>query len=139
MAELTGVLQRDRGQLEDLAQELATMVPGLDEAHARELGTAQALEGRESALAAWQQTWEAHARSVAQGQRETGVERARIEQLESQQRRLLQQRERQEEERAALAQIQPAVALDTLEQRAVAARTPVRRPRPSFRNCWRKS
>ena len=55
---------------------------------------------------------------MAAGQRETGVERARIEQLDSQQRRLLQQQERQESERAALAQLQPAVALETLEKRA---------------------
>ena len=34
VADLTGVLQRDRGQLEALSQELATMVPGLDAAHA---------------------------------------------------------------------------------------------------------
>ncbi|MEP6885053.1 MAG: chromosome segregation protein SMC [Gammaproteobacteria bacterium] len=122
VADLTSVLQRDRGQLEALSQALATMVPGLDAAHGEELGTAQALESCESALAAWQQTWEAHAQAVAQGQRETGVERARIEQFESQQRRLLQQRERQEEERAALARIQPAVALETLEQSAAAAR-----------------
>jgi chromosome segregation protein len=122
VADLTTVLQRDRGQLEALSLELATMVPGLDAAHGRELGTAQALESCETALAAWQQTWEAHAQAVAKAQRETGVERARIEQLESQQRRLLQQRERQEDERAVLAQIEPAVALETLEQRAGAAR-----------------
>ena len=122
VADLTLVLQRDRGQLEALSQELATMVPRLDAAHGQELGTAQALESCETALAAWQQTWEAHAQSVAKAQRETGVERARIEQLESQQRRLLQQRERQESERAALAQIEPAVALETLEQRADTAR-----------------
>jgi chromosome segregation protein len=122
VADLTSVLQRDRGQLEALSQELATMVPGLDAAHGQELGTAQALESCETALAAWQQTWEAHSQAVAQAQRETGVERAHIEQLESQQRRLLQQRERQESERALLAQIEPAVALETLEQRAGAAR-----------------
>ena len=122
VADLTSVLQRDRGQLEALSQELSTMVPGLDAAHGQELGTAQALESCETALAAWQQTWEAHSQAVAQGQRETGVERARIEQLDGQQRRLLQQRERQEGERAMLAQTQPAVALETLEQRAAAAR-----------------
>jgi chromosome segregation protein len=122
VAELTGVLQRDRGQLEALSQELATMVPGLDTAHAQELSASQDLESREQALAAWQQTWEAHAQAEALSQRETGVERARIEQLDSQQRRLLQQQERQESERSALAQLQPAVALETLESRATTAR-----------------
>jgi chromosome segregation protein len=122
VADLTQVLQRDRGQLDALSQELATMVPGLDTAHAEELRTSQTLESCEQSLAAWQQTWDAHAQAVALGQRETGVERARIEQLESQQRRLLQQQEHQESERSTLAQLQPAVALETLESRARLAR-----------------
>ena len=122
VADLTQVLQRDRGQLDALSQELATMVPGLDTAHAEELRTSQTLESSEQALAAWQQTWDAHAQAVALGQRETGVERARIEQLESQQRRMLQQQERQESERSTLAQLQPAVALETLESRTRLAR-----------------
>src|SRR5580704_8310786 len=122
VADLTQVLQRDRSQLDALAQELATMVPGLDAAHGEELRTARALESVEQGLAAWQQTWDAHAQAVALGQRETGVERARIEQLESQQRHLLLQQERQESERSTLAQLQPAVALETLEERARTAR-----------------
>ena len=122
VTELTGVLQRDRGQLEALSQELAVMGPDLDTAHDQERATSQALESAEHALAAWQQTWDSHSQAVAQSQRETGVERARIEQLDGQQRRLLQQRERLEDERAALAQLQPAVALETLAERAALAR-----------------
>ncbi len=122
VADLSGVLQRDRGQLEALSQELATMVPGLDAAHAEEARTSRMLEGCEQALAAWQHTWDTHAQAVALGQRETGVERARMEQLESQQRRLLQQQERQESERATLAQLQPAITLEMLEQNAASAR-----------------
>jgi chromosome segregation protein len=122
VADLTGVLQRDRGQLEALAQELATMVPGLDAAHAEEARTSQALQACEQALSTWQLTWDTHAQAVALGQRETGVERARIEQLESQQRRLLQQQERQENERATLVEMQPAIALEALEKNAESAR-----------------
>jgi chromosome segregation protein len=118
VADLTQILQRDRSQLDALSQELATMVPGLDAAHGEERRTSQALESCEQALAAWQQVWDAHAQAVALGQRETGVERARIEQLESQQRHLLMQQERQESERLTLAQVQPSVALETLEERA---------------------
>ena len=82
--------------------------PDLDAAHERGArGIARALERCEQALAAWQLTSDAHAQAGGAGQRETQVERARIEQLESQQRRLLQQRERQEGERASLAQLQP--------------------------------
>ena len=59
---------------------------------------------------------------MALGQRETQVERARIEQLESAQRRLLLQQERQESERESFAQLQPPIALETLAERADAAR-----------------
>ena len=122
VADLMGILQRDRAQLEAISQELATMVPGLDAAHGEETHSSQALEACEQALAAWQHTWDVHAQAVALGQRETGVERARIEQLESQQRRLLQQRERQESEHTALVELQPAIALETLEKNAESAR-----------------
>jgi chromosome segregation protein len=122
VADLMGILQRDRAQLEAISQELATMVPGLDAAHGEETHSSQALVACEQALAAWQHTWDVHAQAVALGQRETGVERARIEQLESQQRRLLQQRERQESEHTALVELQPAIALETLEKNAESAR-----------------
>jgi chromosome segregation protein len=121
-AELDRVVQLDRVQLESLSMELSTMVPGLDEAHDRERVASQALERCEQALTSWQFTWDNHAQAVALGQRETQVERARIEQLESQQRRLLQQQERQEAEREAFAQHQPPAALETLAERADAAR-----------------
>jgi chromosome segregation protein len=119
--DLSGVIQRDRGQLEALAAELATMNPGLDLAHAEEQGASQLLERCEQSLATWQLASDAHARSVAMGQRETQVERARIEQLENQQRRLLQLEERQEEERSTLAELKPPVALEILAQQAAAA------------------
>ena len=98
------------------------MVPDLDAAAAGELRSAQTLERCEQALAAWQQSWDTHAQAVALGQRETGVERARIEQLDGQQRRLLLQQEKLEGERASLAQMQPAIALEALEARASSAR-----------------
>jgi chromosome segregation protein len=121
-AELARVVQLDRVQLESLSMELSTMVPGLDAAHERERIALQALERCEQALTSWQFSWDNHAQAVALGQRETQVERARIEQLESQQRRLLQQQERQETERATFAQLQPPAALETLAERAEAAR-----------------
>jgi chromosome segregation protein len=121
-AELAGVVQLDRVRLESLSLELATMVPALESAHDRESTAVQALNGCEQGLAAWQQSWDSHAQVVAMRQRETQVERALIEQLDAEQRRLLQQRERQETERTALAQLQLPVALETLTERADAAR-----------------
>src|ERR1700693_5691159 len=122
VADLGQVLQRDRSQLEALAMELATMVPNLDTAHAQEHDASRTLEACEQALASWQLNSDAHARAVSGAQGETGAERARIEQLESQQRHLLLQQERQESERGALAQLQPPVALEALEKRAQLAR-----------------
>jgi chromosome segregation protein len=122
VTELAGVIERDRSQLEALAQELATAVPGLDAAHEEERAAALELERSEQALTTWQQASDAHAQSVASGQRETQVERARIEQLDNQQHRLLQQRERHESERSALAQLEPTVALETLAEQADLAR-----------------
>ena len=122
VTELNAVLERDRGQLDALAADLASMVPGLDAAHEREGAASQALENSEQALAAWQSTWDTHAQSVAQGQRETQVERARIEQLESQQRRLLQQQDRLQGEHTTLAELTPVVSLETLAERTDAAR-----------------
>ncbi|HSZ07237.1 MAG TPA: chromosome segregation protein SMC [Steroidobacteraceae bacterium] len=122
-AELARVVQLDRVQLESLQLELSTMVPALDAAHDRERIASVALESSEHALASWQQSWDKHAQAVASGQRETQVERARIEQLESQQRRLLQQQQRLEAERTAFAQLQPPMALETLSERADTARS----------------
>jgi chromosome segregation protein len=122
-AELTGVVERDRVQLEQLAHELAVAVPNLDSAHVQEGKAAADLVACEQTLAAWQLTWDAHAHAVASGQRETQVERARIEQLEGQQRRLLQQQQRQQAELQTLAQSQPPVDLDVLAERAELARS----------------
>jgi chromosome segregation protein len=122
VGELTGVIQRDHAELEALSVELATMIPRLDAAHGEESRASQLLVSCEQALAAWQHSWDEHAQSVARDQRETQVERARIEQLENQQHRLLQQRERQEAERVALAQQRPAVSLDVLAEQAAVSR-----------------
>jgi chromosome segregation protein len=122
-ADLARVVQLDRVQLESLQLELSTMVPALDAAHDQERIASLALESSEHALASWQQSWDRHAQAVALGQRETQVERARIEQLESQQRRLLQQQQRLETERTAFAQLQPPEALETLSERADTARS----------------
>jgi chromosome segregation protein len=120
--ELVSLIERDRGHLESLAGELATMVPGLDLAHDGERGASAVLQQSEQTIAAWQVTWDGHSQAVGHAQRETQVERARIEQLENQQRRLLQQRDRHETDLAALAEAQPVTALDTLAEQATASK-----------------
>jgi chromosome segregation protein len=120
--DLTGLIHRDRSQIEDLNRELAGMTPALDVAHAEERNATDVLQRAEQSLQQWQQAWDAHSHSVAQGQRETQVERARIEQLENQQRRSLQQQERQQTEHSALAAAQPEIPLAVLAQQADASR-----------------
>ena len=111
--DLTAAIERDRSQLEALAAELAGMQPALEVAHAEERGAADSQGRCEQALVQWQQTWDTHSQEVAMAQRETQVERARIEQLESQQRRLLQQQSRQDTERSSLVDVQ-FVSLDAM-------------------------
>src|SRR6266403_21514 len=120
--DLAGVIQRDLAALESLSAELAAMIPSLDAAHAEARSASDLLVRSEQALGEWQHTWDEHSQSVARGQGETQVECARIEQLENQQRRLLQQQERQEAERLVLVQVQPAVPLEELEAQAAASR-----------------
>jgi chromosome segregation protein len=120
--DLSGAIQRDRAQLQGLAQELAIMEPGLDEAHGKERAAGEDLERCELALASWQHESDANAQSLALGQRETQVERARIEQLENQLRRLLQEQQRQEAERSVLTRTEPAATLETLSAQAALAR-----------------
>jgi chromosome segregation protein len=119
--DLTGVILRDRAQIDDLSAQLAAMVPDLERASGQEHAARQELERADTAIASWQQRWDAHSQAVALGQGETQVERARIEQLENQQHRLLQQRERQEAERAGLAELQPTLQLESLTERATLA------------------
>ncbi len=116
--ELSGLIGRDRAQLDSLGEELVTLTPQLAAAADAEGSARQALAGCEAALAAWQQSWDRHATAVAQAQRETQVERARIEQQESQQRRLLSQQSRQQEELASLAQQAPKASLEDLGEQA---------------------
>ncbi len=120
--DLCALIERDRAQLQSIADELAARVPDLDAAHATERSTAEVRDASEQALAAWQQAWDAHSQAAAAGQREAQVERARIEQLENQQRRLLAQRERQEAEAAALRAAGPAVSTEALAEQAESAR-----------------
>ena len=115
--------------------ELETMVPGLDWRTPRSASASALLERCEQALAAWQRASDAHAQAVALGQRETQVERARIEQLENQQRRLLQQRSARRRSTRALRTIAAGGRLETLSPQADRRATPARRRAPSLRSC----
>jgi chromosome segregation protein len=103
LAELGAHIERDERQLAELAGEIARAAPELEQAQSAETAAAQALEGAERELAAWQERWEQLNQALGAADRTTQVERARIEQLENQLRRLKGQLERLTLEREALA------------------------------------
>ena len=122
LLELTAVDQRDRVQLGELSAQLEALTPQAATAHEHEVAASQARDAADHALAQWQQAWDLHANASALAQRETQVERARIEQLENQERRLLAQRERIDTDLSQLKGRQPEIHLETLAARETEAR-----------------
>jgi len=101
--ELALHIDRDERQLTDLRAEIAGIAPQLEVAQHAERAGADALQAAELALQTWQQSWEDFNRSLGAAHQTTQVERARIEQLENQLRRLTAQSDRLAVEREALA------------------------------------
>jgi chromosome segregation protein len=87
-------LNRDQAQVDQLAVELETLTPDLDVVRAREQASSAAFEHAEEAMQDWQESWDEFNRDARAASEKTQVERARIEQLENQLRRLVAQRER---------------------------------------------
>src|SRR5690348_3043396 len=102
LSELGAHIERDERQLAELAEEIARSTPELEHAQGAESAAAQALEAAERELAAWQERWEQLNQALGAADRTTQVERARIEQLENQLRRLKSQVERLTLERETL-------------------------------------
>jgi len=96
-------LNRDQAQVDSLAQELTRLTPDLDVVREREQASTAALEQAEEAMQDWQESWDEFNRDARSASEKTQVERARIEQLENQLRRLVAQRERTTVEIDALA------------------------------------
>jgi chromosome segregation protein len=102
LSELGAHIERDERQLAGLAEEIARSTPELERAQAAETAAAEALEAAERELAAWQERWEQLNQALGAADRTTQVERARIEQLDNQLRRLRGQVERLTVERETL-------------------------------------
>jgi len=94
LGDLGAHLERDERELEALRSEVAHLTPAFEAAQHAEQRAGAALEASEQALQDWQQRWETHARAVSEADQTAQVERARIEQLENQQRQLCAQAER---------------------------------------------
>ena len=87
-------IERDERELAALRAEIARLTPECEAAQQAEQRAGAALEASEQALQDWQQRWETHVRAVSEADQTAQVERARIEQLENQQRQLCAQAER---------------------------------------------
>lgn len=122
LSELGQVAERDQVQLAALDQEIADLAPRREAADRLESDSVRARDLAEQELAGWQQRWDQHAQAQAHAQRETLVEKARIEHLENQERRLLVQRERIETELESLDGNRPETDLADLALRESATR-----------------
>ena len=123
LAELAAHVERDTAQIGELRSELARLAPEVEQAAERERTATQQLEFAEAALSAWQQSWEAFNRELGAAGQTTQVERARIEQLENQLRRLMSQSDRLTVEREALASQEASALLSELAEKESVARS----------------
>jgi chromosome segregation protein len=101
-AELCTHIERDESELAVVRAQLASLGPERDAAQRAESEAAGGLEASEQALQEWQQRSEAHTAAVAGAERTAQVERARLEQIDGQLRRLENQALRLAAERDSL-------------------------------------
>ena len=94
LAELMEHIAKDQAQIRELSASLDELGPGLEAARAAEAASVDALSAAERDMQTWQQRWEQFTAESGEASRGAEVERARIEQLESQGGRLLDRRER---------------------------------------------
>jgi len=123
LAELESHIQRDELQIEQLRAEIAQLGPDLALAQAAEGTLNEGLAVAENELSGWQQRWEEFNREQGAAHQTTQVERARIEQLENQLRRLSAQSDRLAIEREALMAQESSALLGELTQRESLARS----------------
>jgi chromosome segregation protein len=115
-------LDRDQGQVDELQATLQQLTPDLERVRERERASNVALENAEEAMQQWQETWDEFNRDASAAGEKTQVERARIEQLENQLRRLAAQRERTQTEIDSLAPADVESRLADLQEQTQRAR-----------------
>ena len=116
-------MERDERELHVLRSELAELAPKLGLATRAEEECAAGLAAAEHALQLWQARWEEFNRSLGAAHQTTQVERARIEQLENQQRRLATHADRLSVERDTLVQQDQDAQLTALADQEALARS----------------
>ena len=87
-------IERDERELVSIREELARLAPEIERAQHTERDAALALDAAEKTQADWQRQWESFNQELGTANQTVQVERARIEQLENQLRRLRAQRDR---------------------------------------------
>ncbi len=122
LAELAAHIDRDQHQLEALRLEIAQLAPQLAETQRGEHEAAEALARAEQELAEWQRRWEEFKGALGAASQTTEVERARIEQLESERRRLSARADRLAVEREQLAAQDAGERITELADRDAEAR-----------------
>jgi chromosome segregation protein len=122
LADLASHIERDERQLATVREEIARLEPEVEGVELAETAAAEALELAERELQAWQLRWEEFNRSLGSADQTTQVERARIEQLENQLRRLTAQADRLALERDALAAQESNEHLAALSEQEFVAR-----------------
>jgi chromosome segregation protein len=123
LAELDSHIERDQRQIASLRAEIGQLGPELAQAQAAEGTLNEGLAGAETGLADWQQRWEGFNREQGAAHQTTQVERARIEQLENQLRRLAAQTDRLAIEREALMAQESSALLGQLAEKESFARS----------------
>ncbi|MEJ2514507.1 MAG: chromosome segregation protein SMC [Gammaproteobacteria bacterium] len=87
-------IDRDRDVLDQLNLALGELGPSLEEARSAEATSAEALRSAEQNLEEWRARWQSFSGDASAAREVSEVERARIEQLESQRLRLTERRKR---------------------------------------------
>jgi len=116
-------IERDERELVAIREELTRLAPEIERAQLTEREAALALDAAEKTQAEWQRQWESFNQELGTANQTVQVERARIEQLENQLRRLRSQRDRLDVERDALLQQEVQGQLFELGERESQART----------------
>jgi chromosome segregation protein len=120
---------RDAAQVEELAAALAELEPGLESARRAEEAAAEALASAESAMHDWQERWEQFNHALRGASSTAEAERARLEEMDNQLRRLMAQRERATGEHDALRSADVAATLAEIERAESEARSGVEKLR----------
>jgi chromosome segregation protein len=121
LVEVGAQIVTDQERVAQLQAEIAALAPELATLHAAELASAQALQSAEAQFAAWQERWENFNRELGAARQGSGVEAARIEQLDGQLLRLQAQADRLALEHESVGRQQAGSALEQLQQREAAA------------------